>query len=45
MQSEVLTVRTPSGFNFTSICFTDEIQDTLGEGTFGKVVQCLDHSR
>uniref|UniRef100_A0AAQ5Y2S7 dual-specificity kinase n=1 Tax=Amphiprion ocellaris TaxID=80972 RepID=A0AAQ5Y2S7_AMPOC len=25
--------------------FADEIVDTLGEGTFGKVVQCLDHSR
>ncbi|XP_038140192.1 dual specificity protein kinase CLK2b isoform X2 [Cyprinodon tularosa] len=25
--------------------FTDEILNTLGEGTFGKVVQCLDHSR
>ncbi|KAM9353115.1 dual specificity protein kinase CLK2b [Symphorus nematophorus] len=24
---------------------TYEIVDTLGEGTFGKVVQCLDHSR
>lgn len=32
-------------FNCTSICFTDEIVDTLGEGTFGKVVQCSDHSR
>lgn len=28
-----------------SVCLTDEIVDTLGEGTFGKVVQCLDHSR
>lgn len=24
---------------------TDEILDTLGEGTFGKVLQCKDHSR
>lgn len=24
---------------------TDEIINTLGEGTFGKVVQCLDHGR
>ncbi|XP_021173837.2 dual specificity protein kinase CLK2b isoform X1 [Fundulus heteroclitus] len=28
-----------------SNCFPDEVLDTLGEGTFGKVVQCLDHSR
>lgn len=27
------------------ICFSDQIVDTLGEGTFGKVVQCLDQSR
>lgn len=27
------------------ICFLDQIVDTLGEGTFGKVVQCLDRSR
>lgn len=28
-----------------STCLTDEIVDTLGEGTFGKVVQCVDRSR
>lgn len=31
--------------NLTVICFSDQIVDTLGEGTFGKVVQCLDYSR
>lgn len=24
---------------------TDEIVGNLGEGTFGKVVECLDHAR
>lgn len=33
------------GSNFSSVCSSDEIVDTLGEGTFGKVVRCLDHQR
>lgn len=37
--------RTPPGSNFSSVCSSDEIVDTLGEGTFGKVVRCLDHHR
>lgn len=28
-----------------SVCSSDEIVDTLGEGTFGKVVKCLDRHR
>lgn len=28
-----------------SLLWTDEIVNTLGEGTFGKVVQCIDHHR
>uniref|UniRef100_A0A672PCQ1 dual-specificity kinase n=1 Tax=Sinocyclocheilus grahami TaxID=75366 RepID=A0A672PCQ1_SINGR len=30
---------------FPSICLLDEIASTLGEGTFGRVMQCIDHRR
>uniref|UniRef100_A0A671PVD1 dual-specificity kinase n=1 Tax=Sinocyclocheilus anshuiensis TaxID=1608454 RepID=A0A671PVD1_9TELE len=30
---------------FPSICLLDEIVGTLGEGTFGRVMQCIDHRR
>lgn len=30
---------------FPSICLLDEIVSTLGEGTFGRVMRCIDHRR
>lgn len=31
--------------NFSSLFSVDEIVCTLGEGAFGKVVECIDHSK
>lgn len=38
----------PSVLQHLMLCFfslLDEIVGNLGEGTFGKVVECLDHAR
>uniref|UniRef100_A0A669E293 dual-specificity kinase n=1 Tax=Oreochromis niloticus TaxID=8128 RepID=A0A669E293_ORENI len=34
-----------SCFFFSLYCVADEIVSTLGEGTFGRVMQCIDHRR
>ncbi|MEE6514053.1 hypothetical protein FKM82_022009 [Ascaphus truei] len=31
--------------NTLPLCVSDEVVGGLGEGTFGKVVECLDHAR
>ena len=33
------------GANFSFLFSVDEIVCTLGEGAFGKVVECIDHSK
>lgn len=35
----------PTLFPHLSVCLPDEIVSTLGEGTFGRVMQCIDHRR
>lgn len=40
--------RQPSALQPLTLCFfflLDEIVGNLGEGTFGKVVECVDHAR
>lgn len=32
-------------FLFSLCCVSDEIVSTLGEGTFGRVMECIDHRR